>query len=24
MTLMDQRHANQQAVTGQFVAAGRT
>jgi hypothetical protein len=24
MTLMDQRHANQQAVTGQFMAAGRT
>ena len=24
MALMDQRHANQQAVTGQFVAAGRT
>ncbi|MGA9277346.1 hypothetical protein [Ilumatobacter sp.] len=24
MELMDQRHANQQAVTGQFIAAGRT
>lgn len=24
LTLMDQRHANQQAVTGQFIAAGRT
>ena len=24
LALMDQRHANQQAVTGQFVAAGRT
>ena len=24
MALMDQRHANQQPVTGQFVAAGRT
>ena len=24
MRLMDQRHANQQAVTGQFMAAGRT
>ena len=24
VALMDQRHANQQAVTGQFMAAGRT
>jgi hypothetical protein len=24
IALMDQRHANQQAVTGQFIAAGRT